>query len=387
MDPSFAAFPESEHRERLSRARNKIREAGLAGCICVAPENIYYLIGYDSIAYFNYQALVISAEKDSEPTLVIRNVDLPLVTETSWIEDIRTYHLHASDIPNMVADVAREKGLREGRIGMDLQSYALPGAYALPLVKALEPVMVEDATELLGSLQYLKSEREMGYIREAAQYANIGLQTARRTLNAGITEIELAAAIEGDMRAAGSDYWAVPTEIASGPRTPGGHAAPMSRVIETGDLVHVEFAGVARRYHVVALHTMAVGEPGARVREIYDLTLESLRAGLKECQPGNRVADIEKASLAPLEREGLAHTAMMRFGLGIGIGYPPVWVGSFQIDRYSTQILQPGMVFYIHACLELVDEGIGTVQGASYYVNPTGIEMLAGGGDVELEIF
>ena len=165
MDQPFAAFPESEHRERLSRAREKIRQAGLAGCICVAPENIYYLIGYDSIAYFNYQALIISAEEDNEPTLVIRNVDLPLVKETSWIEDIRTYHLHAADIAKMVADVAREKGLREGRIGIDLQSYALPGAYALPLVKALEPAKVEDATELLGSLQYIKSEREMVYIR------------------------------------------------------------------------------------------------------------------------------------------------------------------------------------------------------------------------------
>jgi len=386
MDQPFAAFPESEHRERLSRARKKIRETGLTGCICVAPENIYYLVGYDSIAYFNYQALIISAEEDSEPTLVIRNVDLPLVKETSWIKDIRTYHLHAADIAKMVADVAREKGLREGRIGIDLQSYALPGAYALPLVKALEPMQVEDITELLGSLQYIKSEREMVYIREAAQYANIGLQTARKTLKAGINEIELAAAIEGDMRAAGSDCWAVPTELASGPRTPGGHAAPMPRVIEAGDLVHVEFAGVARRYHVVALHTMAVGEPTARARQIYDLTLESLRAGIKECQPGNPVANIEKASLEPLKREGLEHTAMMRFGLGIGIGYPPVWVGSFQIDRYSTQNLEPGMVFYIHACLELVDEGIGTVQGASYYVNSSGIEMLAGGGDVELEI-
>ena len=160
----------------------------------------------------------------------------------------------------------------------------------------------------------------------------------------------------------------------------------MPRVIERGDLVHVELAGVARRYHVVALHTMAVGEPGPRVREIYGLTLESLRAGIKKCQPGKPVCNIEKASLEPLEREGLAHTAMMRFGLCIGIGYPPVWVGAFQIDRYSTQILESGMVFYVHACLEFINEGIGTVQGASYYVNPTGIEMLVGGGDVELEI-
>ena len=226
----------------------------------------------------------------------------------------------------------------------------------------------------------------MVYVREAAGYANIGLETARKTLRAGITEIELAAAIEGAMRAAGSDYWAVPTEIASGPRSPGGHAAPMNRTIADGDLIHVEFAGVARRYHVVALHTMAVGQPSPRAREIYDLTLESLRAGVRACAPGAPVAAIEEASLAPLRREGLEDAAMMRFGLGLGVGYPPVWVGSFQIDRFSQQTLKPGMVFYVHACLELVDEGIGTVQGATYVVTPTGIEMLAGGGDVALEI-
>jgi len=208
MNPLFAAFPESEHRERLVRARTKLREAGLTGCICIAPENLFYLIGYDSIAYFSYQALVFSIEEDSDPTLVIRNVDLSLVKETSWIEDIRTYHLHAADVPEIVANIAQEKGLQRGPIGIDLQTYAFPAAYALPLVKALEPMEVQDVTELLGSLQYIKSEREMTYVREAANYADVGLETARKTLKAGITEIELAAAIEGALRKAGSDYWA-----------------------------------------------------------------------------------------------------------------------------------------------------------------------------------
>jgi Xaa-Pro dipeptidase len=386
MNPEFAAFPESEHAERLTRARAKLREAGLRGCICVAPENLFYLSGYDSMAYFNAQALIVSADDDQPVTLVARNVDLPLVRETAWIEDIRTYHLHATDVAAIVAGVARERGLGKGPIGMDLQTYALPGAYALDLTRALTPAEVVDATVLLGSLQDFKSDREMEYVRESARYANVGLETARKTLRAGITEIELSAAIEGAMRTAGCDYPALPPQIASGPRSAGGHAAPMDRTIRDGDLIHVEFAGCARRYHTVALHTMAVGAPSPRAREIYALTLESLRAGVAACGPGAPVAAIEEASLAPLRREGLEDTAMMRFGLGLGVGYPPVWVGTFQIDRFSPQILEPGMLFYVHACIELVDEGIGTVQGATYYVTPTGIEMLVGGGDVELEI-
>ena len=41
------AFSESEHRERLDRARQALRRAGLDGCICIAPEHLYYLGGYD----------------------------------------------------------------------------------------------------------------------------------------------------------------------------------------------------------------------------------------------------------------------------------------------------------------------------------------------------
>jgi Xaa-Pro aminopeptidase len=188
------------------------------------------------------------------------------------------------------------------------------------------------------------------------------------------------------MRTAGSDYPAIPTECASGTRSPGGHATPMPRTIEAGDLVHVEFAGVARRYHCVSMLTMAAGEPGPRARVLYDLCLASLRAGKAVCGPDVAVTDIDNASLEPLRRENLEHAAMMRFGLGIGIGYPPVWVGTFQIDRFSNERLLPGMVFYIHSCIALPDEGIGIIQGGSYLVTATGIEPLSGAADCELFI-
>jgi Xaa-Pro dipeptidase len=65
------------------------------------------------------------------------------------------------------------------------------------------------------------------YLRQAARYARSGLDAARRALKPGITEVALAAAVEGGMRGAGSDYWSIPTELASGPRTAGGHATAL----------------------------------------------------------------------------------------------------------------------------------------------------------------
>src|SRR5258707_1251929 len=132
------------------------------------------------------------------------------------------------------------------------------------------------------------------FLRPAGEYASAGLAAPRRALKPGITEIALAAAVEGAMRNAGSDYWSIPTELASGPRTPGGHATPRDRVIERGDLVHLEFAGVARRYHAAAIHTMAAGEPSKRAREIYALARASLAAGIAAARPGVRVGEVEE---------------------------------------------------------------------------------------------
>jgi len=377
MSVTYAAFPESEHRERLARTRVILRENKIDCCICIAPEHLYYLAGYDSWVSVNSLQALIFATDGGDPILVVRDVDLALPRETSWVSDVRSYHLFT---------VAREKGLSCGKVAIETQSYALPHSLGQALAQALAPATIIDATNLLGAARLIKSRREMDYMRVAARYAQAGLDAARRALKPGITEITLAAAVEGAMRVRGSDYWSIPTELASGPRTAGGHATARERVIESGDLVHLEFAGVHRRYHATAVHTLAVGQPSKRAREIYDLARASLAAGIAAVRPGAPVSAIEEASLKPLQAAGLENAAVMRFGYGIGIAFPPIWLESLQISRGVDQRLQPGMVFVLHAYLQLLEEGLGVIQGGTYALTGNGLEMLVGGGDVALEV-
>ena len=385
--PPFAAFPEAEHRVRLARARHVLREAGFEIAIVMAPEHLFYLGGYDSwVAVNSPQAMIFGLADDDEPVIVVRNVDLSLVTETSWVRDIRTYHLHVDDPMATIAAAAEEKGLRDGPVAIETQSYVVTRALAERFQEALSPAPLRDATEVLGRLRWLKSDLEIAALRRAAGYAEAGLEAARRTLRPGITEVALAAEIEAAMRRSGSDFWAIPTELTSGNRNAGGHGTPRPRVIEPGDLVHMEFAGVDRRYHAVAISTMAAGEPDREDRDLYELTRASLAAGMAAIQPGVPVADVEEASLEPLHAAGLADAAMMRFGYGIGIAYPPVWLETLQISRGIEQRLEPGMVFVLHACLALPDQQRGTIQGGTWMLGEAGLEMLVGPGDVALEV-
>ena len=371
MRPTYAAFGESEHRERLERARQTLRAQGIDLCISVAPEHLYYIGGYDSWVSVNSPQALIFATAGGEPTLVVRDVDQALPRETSWIGDVRIYHLITDDVPELIAAIAREKGMDGGMIGIESQSYALPYALGQAIAQAIAPARLVDCTDSLSTIRLVKSEAEMRYVAEAARFANIGLDAARRALAPGMTEIALAGVVENAMRQAGSDYWSIPTELSSGPRTPGGHATPRARPIEPGDLVHLEFAGVCHRYHAAAIHTMCLGQPSPRARALYHHARQSLAAGIAAVRPGAPVGDIEEASLEPLRRAGLEANAVMRFGYGIGIAYPPIWLEPLQITRGIEQVLEPGMVFVLHAYIQLPDEELGIIQGGTYALTAT----------------
>jgi Xaa-Pro aminopeptidase len=120
MTPPFASFGEAEHRERMARARRSLAAAGFDGCVSVAPEHLYYLAGYDAWVSVNSPQALVFRTDGGEPTIVLRDVDRPLATETSWVRDLRTYRLLAEDPAALIAGVAREHGLGHGRLAVEL---------------------------------------------------------------------------------------------------------------------------------------------------------------------------------------------------------------------------------------------------------------------------
>lgn len=195
MQPGYASFSETEHRARLAKARRLLREAGIGHCLCVAPESLYYYGGYDSWVSVNSpQALIFSTE-DDEPTIVLRDTDVPLARENSWINDLRPYRLMSDDIPALMAQVAGEKGLRNGKVAIETQSYALSHHLGQAIARALVPARMIDATALLGQPRLLKSPAEMAFVRKAAEHAQRGLAAARRALRPGLSETALAAEV------------------------------------------------------------------------------------------------------------------------------------------------------------------------------------------------
>ena len=374
------AFPESEYRARLSRARDLLRNQGMDGCICIAPELLYYFAGHEAYTFFSDQALIFTTG-DDEPSLVIREVDEPVSRETACITDFRTFHYGQDDPADLVGDAVREKGLDGGKIAVDIGSFSASAGYVQRLGNVLASSRIVDATQLINSLRLVKSPSEIAYIREAASYANVGMEAAIGSIKPGLSEIQLAAEIEYAMRTRGCDYAAMPTWVRSGPRSPNAHSQATNRIMENGDVVCIEFAGIARRYQCVTMKTFSLGKPSPRVRAMHEAGRDSLLTGAKAIAVGAPLAAAEEASIVPMEHRGFSQFSNMRFGIGISAAYPPNWVDTMSIIKESKEVFRAGMSFYLHTSIQIPDEGIGALVGASYLLTDTWLEQLTPGSE------
>ena len=373
----YRAFGEAEHRVRLDRARALLEGAGLSGCVCTSPELIYYFTGYEAHTHhaIGAQAMVLSAAGD-EPVLIVRDGDVPQADETLVVGDLRPYRLGAIGLGELVGRAVRELKLAGRPLGLDSSGPAMNGAVTGSIRGTLGDAPVHDCWRLLGQLRTVLSKTEIGYLREATAYADVGIDAFYASARIGMSEIELAAEIEYAMRSAGSDYPAVPTWMGSGPRDHCQHAMASPRRLRAGDLVHAEFAGVARRYHSVTMGSLVLGAPTAMMRAMERAGIAAFEAGVAAARAGARIGDLEAAYRTALADHGMANHCPMRFGVGLSAAYPPVWENQITIQLECEDRLKPGMAFYLHASMQAMEEQQGMLLGGSFLMTDLGPERL-----------
>lgn len=373
----YRAFSESEHRARLDRARTLMNDAGLAACVCTSPELIYYFTGYDAHTHLaiGSQAMVLGAD-NKPPILIVRDGDVPQAEETAVIASISPFRFGSVELSTLVHRAVSALGVPTGAIGVDESGPTMNGALLQSIKAVLGDRDYRDCWRLLGGLRTVLSEQEIVYVREATGYANAGIDAFYASARVGMSEIELAAEIEYAMRSAGSDYPAIPTWLASGARGHCQHAMASPRKIRAGDLVHAEFAGVARRYQCVTMGSLVLGEPTARMLEMARAAAAAFNAGLAAARLGGRIGNLESAYRASLDAVGLGDCCPMRFGVGISAAYPPVWENQVTIQHECDDVLQEGMVYYTHASMQSMPDRTGMLLGGSFLMSADGPERL-----------
>jgi len=141
-------------------------------------------------------------------------------------------------------------------------------------------------------------------------------------------------------------YHGFPAVICTSPNDMIVHGIPGPYRLKEGDILSIDCGAIIEGYHGDAAFTMAIGEVGAEAEKLIRATEESLWAGIRRMEEGNRLHDIGAAVQTVAEGAGFS---IVREYVGHAIGtamheepqVPNYWPGT------PGPRLKPGMVFAI----------------------------------------
>jgi Xaa-Pro aminopeptidase len=323
-----------DHAGRLSRLRSALGENDLDSLLVTHLPNIHYLCGFTGSAaallVANRGAVLFtdgrySAQAKEEVTgarIVIASKS-PLVTAAGWLatnKERRSSTLVGIEPESITAGMRdRLAGMLKGRARL---------RSAPPLVERAR--MVKDAAEILR-------------IRRAVELGAGLFRIALKKIRPGVTEVEVAAAMEYEARRAGAEGMSFPTILASGARSAIVHGRASGARIPRRGFVVCDFGVILAGYCSDRTRTVHLGRSSGEARRLYEAVLEAQQAAIAAVRPGATAAEVDGAARRSLRKRKLAQyfTHSTGHGLGLEIHEAP------RLAEGQTQKLEPGMVITI----------------------------------------
>ena len=128
---------------------------------------------------------------------------------------------------------------------------------------------------LVESVRLVKDAGEQAVLRRAARGLSGVAEAAFRAVRPGAAERDIAGVIEAALRAEGFERPAFDTIVASGPNGALPHYRAGARILQSGDLVVLDFGGAMDGYCSDITRTVAVGPPGTEARRVYGAVLRA----------------------------------------------------------------------------------------------------------------
>ncbi len=210
-----------------------------------------------------------------------------------------------------------------------------------------------DAWPVVSGLRHIKTTYERTIMERSGEISSEAHLAGMRAARPGRFEYHVEAAIEHAYLNNGAMSWGYPSIVGSGPNATVLHYNASNRQMRDGDLLLVDAAGNYQGYTVDITRTYPInGTFTPLQKDIYRIVLEAQEAAMAVAKPGNKTADIEKASEAVV-KAGLLKLGLITDTSGDqfrtwythGICH---WIGMDVHDVGDYQRpLEPGMTFVI----------------------------------------
>ena len=343
--------------ERVSEA---LGGNGIDFALLSTPGNVTYAAGFEAPLALgpiweiaSWLPLVLAlVSADGSGTLVAADAYAGLAGQT-WFDGVRPYdslgHFEKLDPPasfrRAITVTLRDAGLANGRAVLGVEP-SLPLLAREVLADDFPNVELRDVSQALEQARRVKTEREIGLLRQAALVAS-DAQTRLRDLAASASlpgsDIDVWIELLRAMDARTSRHLTVTGELVTGPRTallaPGG---PVGRTVEAGDAGLLDISPRVDGYWADCTNVVVFGaEPTDEQRRYFHAARDSCEAAMATLRPGAKCSDAAEAVRATMERYGMEVAHYTGHQIGVSVNEKP------RLVSYDHTVIEPGMVFCV----------------------------------------
>ena len=193
-------FTRDEFAARLNKTRSAMQEKGIEVLIVSDPSNMNWLTGYDGWSFYVHQAVVVTLS--DEPLWFGRGQDANGALRTCYMSPsniigyadhfVQSTERHPMD---ELSAQLKDRGLGTQAIGVEMDNYWFTAAAYNSLRNGLPDARFSDATGLVNWQRAIKSDAEIGYMRQAGQIVSKMHRRIVEHVKPGVRKCDLVAEI------------------------------------------------------------------------------------------------------------------------------------------------------------------------------------------------
>ncbi|UHA75599.1 M24 family metallopeptidase [Paenibacillus sp. 481] len=312
-----------------------MEEQQLDALLITDPTHVYYLTGFACDPHERFLGIVMC--KGQEPVLIVPVLDADKAASVSSVQRIAThtdtdnpYHILKQHLPAGLEVIAIEKE------HMSVQRYEA-------LHEAVQAKRYMDIGPTLREMRLIKTAAEVELMAEAVRVVEAVLREGVSRVKIGVTEVEIVAELEYQMKKLGASGPSFSTMVLAGEKSALPHGSPGTRKIQAGELLLFDLGVYVNGYASDITRTFAVGEIDDELKTIYNTVLEANMRAIEAVKPGVTFGSLDRTARDVITDKGYGQYFTHRLGHGLGIDvheYPSV-------HGQAEELLQPGMAFTI----------------------------------------
>ena len=341
---------------KLLKLRKALEAKELDAILITSPINRRYISGFTG----------------SAGAVIVSTNDARFITDFRYTEQAGTEAKefkvieHKQGMELEIKNQLKEMNVKQLGFEKDHTTYGQFEAYKETFEVELVPV-----SGLVEEIRIIKTAEELEIMKKAAKIADDAYIHIQKFIKPGVKEIDVSNELEFFMRKQGADSSSFDTIVASGYRSAMPHGVASEKVIQSGELVTLDYGALYNGYCSDITRTLAVGDVSDELRNIFDIVLEANLRGVKEIKPGMTGIEADATTRDYISEMGygeyFGHST--GHGLGMEVHEAP------GLSLRSNQKLEPGMVVTVEPGIYVAGVGGCRIED-DIVITETGNERL-----------